>query len=265
MAVFKCKMCGGALEVEENQTVATCDYCGTQQTLPKLNDEKIANLYDRANHFRRNNEFDKAMVNFAKEGRIHKAKPEYMMGKEVEVDAICDGKDILIPGIMEHLERAGVHSGDSMSIYPPYSLSKEVIDTIVDYTTRIGIKLKMIGLFNIQFIVDSKNNVYIIEVNPRSSRTVPYISKVTNLPMIDIATKVILGKKLKDLGVKGENVLVIGDGRAEIQAGVQMGAFVVSRLPENADFQRELHKKLGTNIIIKDFCDKEFLQLFKGE
>ena len=87
---------------------------------------------------------------------------KYLVGKEIEVDAVCDGEDILIPGIMEHIEKTGVHSGDSMSIYPPYSLNQKVIDTIVDYTTRIGIKLKMIGLFNIQFIVDNDNNVYIL-------------------------------------------------------------------------------------------------------
>jgi len=128
---------------------------------------------------------------------------KYIVGQECEVDAICDGENVFIPGIMEHIEKTGVHSGDSMSIYPPYSLSKEVIDTIVDYTTRIGIKLKMIGLFNIQFIVDSKNNVYIIEVNPRSSRTVPFLAKSTGVAIANIATKVMLGDKLADLGYVG--------------------------------------------------------------
>ncbi len=124
---------------------------------------------------------------------------KYMMGKELEVDAICDGKDILIPGIMEHLERAGVHSGDSISVYPTQHISKEHQEKIVEYTTKIAKELNVIGVLNIQFII-CKGEVYIIEVNPRSSRTVPYISKVTNLPVIDIATRVILGEKLKDIG-----------------------------------------------------------------
>lgn len=123
---------------------------------------------------------------------------KYILGKEVEVDAICDGDDILIPGIMEHLERAGIHSGDSISVYPTQTLDKKYEEQIIEYTKKIAKKLKIIGMLNIQFIV-SKDKVYIIEVNPRSSRTVPYISKVTNLPMIDIATEVILGKKLKDM------------------------------------------------------------------
>lgn len=124
---------------------------------------------------------------------------KYMLGKELEVDAICDGKDILIPGIMEHLERAGVHSGDSISVYPTQNISKEHQDKIVEYTEKIAKELNVIGVLNIQFII-CNGEVYIIEVNPRSSRTVPYISKVTNLPVIDIATRVILGEKLKDIG-----------------------------------------------------------------
>ena len=124
---------------------------------------------------------------------------KYILGREVEVDAICDGEDVLIPGIMEHLERAGVHSGDSISVYPTQNVSKEHEKKIIEYTEKIAKELNVIGILNIQFII-SEGEVYIIEVNPRSSRTVPYISKVTNLPMIDIATKVILGKKLKDLG-----------------------------------------------------------------
>lgn len=123
---------------------------------------------------------------------------KYILGKEVEVDAICDGDDILIPGIMEHLERAGVHSGDSISVYPTQTLDKKYEDEIIMYTEKIAKELNVIGILNIQFIV-SNDKVYIIEVNPRSSRTVPYISKVTNLPMIDVATEVILGKKLKDM------------------------------------------------------------------
>lgn len=123
---------------------------------------------------------------------------KYMMGKELEVDAICDGEDILIPGIMEHLERAGVHSGDSISVYPTQTIEQRHIDKIIEYTEKISKELHIIGMVNIQFII-CQGAVYIIEVNPRSSRTVPYISKVTNLPMIDIATNVMLGKKLKNM------------------------------------------------------------------
>ena len=128
---------------------------------------------------------------------------KYIVGQECEVDAVCDGVDVFIPGIMEHIERTGVHSGDSMSVYPPYSLSEEVKNIIVDYTTRIGIKLNMKGLYNIQFIVDKDNKVYIIEVNPRSSRTVPFLAKSTGIPVANIATKVMLGKSLKELGYVG--------------------------------------------------------------
>ena len=128
---------------------------------------------------------------------------KYIVGQECEVDAICDGVDVFIPGIMEHIERTGVHSGDSMSVYPPYSLSEETKNIIVDYTTKIGLKLNMIGLYNIQFIVDKENKVYIIEVNPRSSRTVPFLAKSTGISIANIATKVMLGAKLKDLGYVG--------------------------------------------------------------
>lgn len=124
---------------------------------------------------------------------------KYMVGKEVEVDAVCDGTDILIPGIMEHVERTGIHSGDSISMYPAQSLSDHVIDIIVDYTKKLANSLHVIGLINIQFIVTGEE-VYIIEVNPRSSRTVPYISKVTGIPIVDVATKAILGKSIKDQG-----------------------------------------------------------------
>ncbi len=124
---------------------------------------------------------------------------KYMMGTEVEVDAICDGKDFLIPGIMEHVERAGVHSGDSISVYPAQNLSKKIRETIIEYTRRLSLALDVIGLVNIQYVV-YKDEVYVIEVNPRSSRTVPYISKVTGIPMVDIATKIMLGSTLKELG-----------------------------------------------------------------
>ena len=125
---------------------------------------------------------------------------KYIRGKEVEVDAVCDGKDVFVPGIMELVERTGVHSGDSISVYPPYSLSQKVKDTILDYTYKLGMGIGIVGLFNIQFIVDPEENVYIIEVNPRSSRTVPFLSKATGYSLADIATRVILGKSLKEQG-----------------------------------------------------------------
>ena len=123
----------------------------------------------------------------------------YLTGKEIEVDAICDGEEILIPGIMEHLERAGVHSGDSISIYPPQNISDEMKAKILTETRKVAIALKVIGMINIQYI-EFKGDLYIIEVNPRSSRTVPYISKVTGVPMIDLATRCMFGEKLKDMG-----------------------------------------------------------------
>ena len=122
---------------------------------------------------------------------------KYLNGREIEVDAICDGKDILIPGIMEHVERAGVHSGDSISVYPSYSISQKQKEQIVDYTRRLAKALNVIGLMNIQYVLYN-NNIYVIEVNPRSSRTVPYISKVTGVPMINMATKIVMGKVLSD-------------------------------------------------------------------
>ena len=124
---------------------------------------------------------------------------KYLQGKEIEVDAVCDGEDILIPGIMEHIERAGIHSGDSISVYPAQSISDDVKATIEEYTRRLARSLHVIGLINIQFIAVG-GEVYVIEVNPRSSRTVPYISKVTGIPIVPLATKVILGHKLRDLG-----------------------------------------------------------------
>lgn len=127
---------------------------------------------------------------------------KYMMGKEVEVDAICDGKEVLIPGIMQHIERAGVHSGDSISVYPAQTLSEKTVDTIVEYTKKLAFELKVIGLVNIQYVVYN-DEVYVIEVNPRSSRTVPYISKVTGIPMVDLATKIMLGSTLNEQGYEG--------------------------------------------------------------
>ena len=124
---------------------------------------------------------------------------KYMMGKEVEVDAICDGIDFVIPGIMEHIERAGIHSGDSISVYPALTLTKKIRETIIEYTRRLAMELHVIGLVNIQYVVYN-DEVYVIEVNPRSSRTVPYISKVTGVPMVDIATKIMLGESLREQG-----------------------------------------------------------------
>ena len=124
---------------------------------------------------------------------------KYMMGKEVEVDAICDGKDFLIPGIMEHIERAGIHSGDSISVYPALTLTKKTKETIIEYTRRLAMELHVIGLVNIQYVVYN-GEVYVIEVNPRSSRTVPYISKVSGVPMVDIATKIMCGETLAEQG-----------------------------------------------------------------
>jgi carbamoyl-phosphate synthase large subunit len=143
---------------------------------------------------------------------------KYLIGREVELDAICDGETVLIPGILEHVERAGVHSGDSMAIYPGLTLSEEEVNTIVEHTTRIGLALKIRGLMNIQYVItggspyrspealrdsDLASTVYVLEVNPRASRTVPFLSKVTGVPMVKLATKVMLGKTLADLGYKG--------------------------------------------------------------
>ena len=146
------------------------------------------------------------MENYLKTAvEIDKDKPvlvdKYIRGKEVEVDAVCDGEHVFVPGIMELVERTGVHSGDSISVYPSYSISKSVKDTILQYTEKLGLGIGIIGLFNIQFIVDDMDNVYIIEVNPRSSRTVPFLSKATGYSLADIATYVILGKSLPEQGI----------------------------------------------------------------
>ena len=136
---------------------------------------------------------------------VDKDKPvlvdKYIRGKEVEVDAVCDGKNVFVPGIMELVERTGVHSGDSISVYPTYSISQKVKETILDYTKRLGLGIGIIGLFNIQFIVDENDDVYIIEVNPRSSRTVPFLSKATGYSLADIATLTILGTSLPEQGI----------------------------------------------------------------
>lgn len=149
----------------------------------------------------------------------------YLTGKEIEVDAICDGESILIPGIMEHLERAGVHSGDSISIYPPQNISEEIKQKILVQTEKVAIALKVIGMINIQYI-EFKGELYIIEVNPRSSRTVPYISKVTGVPMIELATKCMFGDKLKDLG--------FGTGiyRESKMVAIKVPVFSTQKLPD---------------------------------
>ena len=126
---------------------------------------------------------------------------KYMMGREIEVDAICDGENFLIPGIMEHVEHTGIHSGDSISVYPTFSVSQKAKDKIIDYTVKLGLRIGIVGLYNIQFIVAGEDDVYVIEVNPRSSRTVPFLSKSTGVPMAHIATQVILGKSLREQGI----------------------------------------------------------------
>ena len=124
---------------------------------------------------------------------------KYLMGTELEVDAICDGKDVLIPGIMQHIERTGIHSGDSIAVYPPYNLEDTMLERIIEVSTQLALELKTKGLINIQYLI-YRGQLYVIEVNPRASRTVPYISKVTGVPMVELATKIIVGAKLKDLG-----------------------------------------------------------------
>ncbi|MEE1026876.1 MAG: carbamoyl-phosphate synthase large subunit, partial [Acutalibacteraceae bacterium] len=149
---------------------------------------------------------EKDLVHYLKTAvEIDEDKPvlvdKYIKGKELEVDAICDGKNVFVPGIMELVERTGVHSGDSISVYPTYTVSNKVKETILEYTKKLGLGIGIVGLFNIQFIVDENENVYIIEVNPRSSRTVPFLSKSTGYSLADIATLVMLGKSLEELGI----------------------------------------------------------------
>ncbi len=126
---------------------------------------------------------------------------KYLVGKEVEIDAVCDGKEVFLPGIMELVERTGVHSGDSTSVYPPFSISQRVKKTIADYTVRLGLGIGIVGLYNIQFIVDKEDNVFVIEVNPRASRSVPFLSKSTGFPLVRIATRVMLGESLREQGI----------------------------------------------------------------
>ena len=152
--------------------------------------------------------------------RIDEKQPvlvdRYIAGRECEVDAVCDGVNVFVPGIMEHVERTGVHSGDSISVYPPMSLSQKVKDTILDYTRRLGLGIGIVGLYNIQFIVDKEENVFIIEVNPRSSRTVPFISKATGYSLADIGTLAMLGVSLREQGITAE--LAPESGRHYVKA-----------------------------------------------
>jgi carbamoyl-phosphate synthase large subunit len=153
---------------------------------------------------------------------------KYFEGKEVEVDAVSDGEDVLIPGIMEHIERAGVHSGDSIAVYPALNLTQDEVNTIVEYTTRIGRALEVKGLMNIQFVImpgnGGKSSIYVLEVNPRASRTIPFISKVTGVPMVRIATKVMLGTSLKEQGYTG------GLWRRRKLVGIKAPVFSMSKL-----------------------------------
>jgi carbamoyl-phosphate synthase large subunit len=153
---------------------------------------------------------------------------KYFEGKEAEVDAICDGEQVLVPGIMEHIERAGVHSGDSIAVYPGLNLTEQEVDTIVDYATRIGLALGIKGLMNIQYVImprDGSSTVYVFEVNPRASRTIPFISKVTGVPMVRVATKVMLGHSLREQGYEG------GLWKKQRLVGIKAPVFSMSKLP----------------------------------
>ncbi len=148
-------------------------------------------------------ELRKYMESAVKVSREHPVLVDkYLLGKEIEVDAVCDGREVLIPGIMQHIERAGVHSGDSMAVFPAHDISQDIKEKVVKYTEKLALELKVKGLINIQF-VEFNNELYVLEVNPRSSRTVPFVSKVTGIPMVKLATEIILGKTLQDLGYKG--------------------------------------------------------------
>ena len=196
-------------------------------------------------------------------GRRRVLIDKYFEGREVEVDAICDGDNVLIPGIIEHVERAGVHSGDSMAIYPALTLSKKEVDTIVDYTIRIGKSLKIKGLMNIQYVVvggstyrnpqesrnqDEKTEIYVIEVNPRSSRTIPFISKITGVPMVNLAVKAMLGRKITDFGYKQ------GLWKKQNLIGVKAPVFSMSKLSGVDTFLGPEMKSTGEVMgIDKDF------------
>lgn len=193
--------------------------------------------------------------------RAVKASPEhpvlidrYLTGKEIEVDAICDGKTVVIPGIMEHIERAGVHSGDSIAVYPPQTLTEKQIDTLVDYTTRLAHGLEIVGLLNIQFVI-ADEEVYVLEVNPRASRTVPFLSKITDVPMANIAMKGILGESLLDKGYK--------EGLVPFKEGVFVKApvFSFSKL-KNVDITLGPEMKSTGEVMGKDLTLEK--ALYKG-
>ncbi len=182
---------------------------------------------------------------------------KYLQGKELEVDAVCDGTDILIPGIMEHIERTGVHSGDSISVYPAYTVSEKVKETIAEYSRRLAKALHVIGLINIQFIAVG-DEVYVIEVNPRSSRTVPYISKVTGIPIVDLATEVILGKKIKDLGYEP------GLQKAADYVAIKMPVFSFEKIRGAEISLGPEMKSTGECLGIADSFDEALYKAFLG-
>jgi carbamoyl-phosphate synthase large subunit len=150
---------------------------------------------------------------------------KYLMGTEVEVDAVCDGDDILIPGIMEHVERAGIHSGDSIAVYPAWNLTGPVTQRLIEATRTLALELGTKGLINIQYVI-YENEVYVIEANPRASRTIPYISKVTGLPVVDIATRAMLGEKLRDMGYG------VGLYRQSVFSAVKVPVFSFEKLAD---------------------------------
>ncbi len=182
---------------------------------------------------------------------------KYLQGKELEVDAVCDGTDILIPGIMEHIERTGVHSGDSISVYPAYTVSEKVKETIAEYSRRLAKALHVIGLINIQFIAVG-DEVYVIEVNPRSSRTVPYISKVTGIPIVDLATEVILGKKIRDLGYEP------GLQKAADYVAIKMPVFSFEKIRGAEISLGPEMKSTGECLGIADTFDESLYKAFLG-
>lgn len=180
---------------------------------------------------------------------------KYIRGTEAEVDGICDGEDVLIPGIFQHVERAGVHSGDSIAIYPPHTLSQEIKDTITDYTIRLAKALKTVGLFNIQFVIDANGKVYVIEVNPRASRTIPIMSKITGIPMVNVATKLIMGDTLRNLGYKP------GLAKEPIFTAVKAPVFSFAKLPALDTFLGPEMKSTGEVMGV----DKDYsLALYKA-
>ena len=186
---------------------------------------------------------------------------KYLTGREIEVDAICDKEDILIPGIMEHLERAGVHSGDSITMYPSQNISDRIKEKILDYTKKIALDLNVIGMVNIQFI-EFQNELYIIEVNPRASRTVPYISKVSGVPIVDLATKCMLGAKLKDLGY-GTGVYKTPDivsVKVPVFSMAKLAQVEVSLGPE----MKSTGEVLGVGANLEEALYKGFLAAGKG-